>query len=145
MRLIRPAPLLAAIGLAPCLTLGACGTDVTWLVKRNSELVIEADRIAAVAETVDRNLTTPMYDAEDAKRAACQTIYDSISAEMTRSPSFGEALLADLGLFVAYFLPIDEIERCARAESAYRAAVEALQRRLQGTTAKSDQSGAGGN
>lgn len=130
MKPSRSPVFLAAAGSTLCLALAACGTDVHWLLKRDSALVAEADRIATAAEAVDPNLTTDMYDAEDAKRAACQTIYQSISEGMTRPPTFGEQLVADLGLFVAYLVPIEEIERCAEAEDAYEAAVKALANRI---------------
>jgi hypothetical protein len=118
-----------------CLALSACGTDIQWLLNRDSVLVAKADEIAASAEAIDPELTTEMYDAEDAKRAACETIYQAISAQMTRPPSFGEEIESDVGLFVAYLVPIDEVERCARAQADYRAAVERLQVRVQGRAA----------
>jgi hypothetical protein len=127
--------LLAMPAAAACLALSACGTDIQWLLKRDSALVAKADEIAAAAEAIDPELTTEMYDAEDAKRAACETIYQSISEQMTRRPSFGEELESDVGLFIAYFVPIDEVERCARAQVDYRAAVERLQGRMQGRAA----------
>jgi hypothetical protein len=76
-----------------------------------------------------------MYDAEDAKRRACETIYQSISEQMTRRPSFSDDLESDVGLFVAYMVPIGEIERCARAQADYGRAVERLQNRVRGPTA----------
>ncbi len=135
MRFLRPPPLLATPVAALCLALAACGTDIHWLLKRDSALVAKADTIAAAAEAVDPQLTTEMYDAEDAKRAACETIYQSISEQMTRRPSFGEELEADVGLFVAYLVPIGEVERCARAQADYGVAVERLQRRMAGRAA----------
>ncbi len=135
MRFLRPPPLLATPVAALCLALAACGTDIQWLLMRDSALVTRADEIAAAAEAIDPELTTEMYDAEDAKRAACQMIYQSISEQMTRRPSFGEELESDLGLFVAYLVPIGEVERCARAQADYRAAVERLQGRVQGRAA----------
>jgi hypothetical protein len=132
MTLLRPRALLATSAAALCLMLSACGTDIQWLLNRDSILVAKADNIAAAAEAVDPELTTEMYDAEDAKRAACETIYQSISAQMTQQPSFGDELEADIGLFVAYMVPIAEVERCARAQAAYQTAVERLQKRLQG-------------
>lgn len=144
MRPLRPSSLLALSAAALCLTLSGCGTDIQWLLKRDSALVAKADEIAATAEAIDPELTTEMYDAEDAKRAACQSIYQSISEQMTKRPSFGEELEADFGLFVAYFVPIDEIERCARAQADYRAAVERLQQRVQGrSTAPAGSAGSG--
>jgi len=128
-----------------CLALAGCGTDIQWLLKRDSALVAKADEIAATAEAVDPELTTEMYDAEDAKRAACQSIYQSISEQMTQRPSFGEELEADIGLFVAYFVPIGEIERCAKAQADYRAAVERLQKRVQGRTSAPAGSAGSGN
>ncbi|HUL06457.1 MAG TPA: hypothetical protein VLV76_08995 [Candidatus Acidoferrum sp.] len=133
MTLLRP--LLAALAAALCLALAGCGTDIQWLLKRDSVLVAKADEIAASAEAIDPELTTEMYDAEDAKRVACQRIYESISEQMTRQPSFGEELESDVGLFVAYLVPIEEVERCARAQDAYRTTVERLQTRLQGRSA----------
>ena len=135
MRFLRPPPLRATLVAALCLALAACGTDIHWLLKRDSALVAKADEIAGAAEAVDPGLTTEMYDAEDAKRAACETIYQSISEQMTRRPSYGEELESDVGLFVAYLVPIDEVERCARAQADYGAAVERLQRRMAGRAA----------
>ena len=132
MTLLRPPPLLATSAAALCLLLAACGTDIQWLLKRDSALVAKADEIAATAEAIDPELTTEMYDAEDAKRVGCQTIYQSISEQMTQRPSFGEEIESDIGLFVAYVVPIDEIERCAQAQAIYQAAVERLQKRVQG-------------
>ncbi|MGH7490449.1 MAG: hypothetical protein ACREMY_33280, partial [bacterium] len=86
------------------MALAGCGTDIQWLLKRDSALVAKADEIAAAAEAIDPQLTTEMYDAEDAKRAACETIYQAISEQMTRRPSFGDELEADFGLFVAYLV-----------------------------------------
>lgn len=120
----------AAASVAACLVLSSCGTDVEWLLERDSVLVARADRIAASAETIEPDLTTQMYDAEDAKRAACESIYASISEQMTRPPSFGEELASDVGAFVAYLLPIDEVERCADAQAKYLSAVESLERRV---------------
>jgi hypothetical protein len=113
------------------LSLAGCGTDIQSLLKRDSALVAKADAIAAAAEAIDPGLTTEMYDAEDAKRTACETIYQSISEQMTRRPSFAEELESDVGLFVAYLVPIDEVERCAQAQADYRAAVERLHNRVE--------------
>jgi len=135
MRFLRPPPLLVTPVAALCLALAACGTDIQWLLTRDSALVAKADEIAAAAEAIDPELTTEMYDAEDAKRTACQIIYQSISEQMTRRPSFGEELESDVGLFVAYLVPIGEVERCAQAQADYRAAVERLQNRVQGRNA----------
>ena len=135
MRFPRPTTLLVLPFAAACLALSACGTDIQWLLSRDSALVAKADEIAAAAEAIDPELTTEMYDAEDAKRAACETIYQSISEQMTRRPSFGDELEGDFGLFVAYLVPIDEVQRCARAQADYRAAVERLQKRVRGRAA----------
>ena len=124
----RPSLFLAAL----CLALVGCGTDIQGLLKRDSALVAKADEIAAAADAIDPELATEMYDAEDAKRQACETIYQSISEQMTRRPSFSDELESDVGLFVAYMVPIGEIERCARAQTDYGKAVERLQSRLQG-------------
>jgi hypothetical protein len=125
------APLVAALGVA----LSGCGTDIQGLLKRDSALVAKADEIAAAADAIDPELATEMYDAEDAKRRACETIYQSISEQMTRRPSFSDDLESDVGLFVAYMVPIGEIERCARAQADYGRAVERLQNRVRGPTA----------
>ena len=130
MKLSRPRLRLALPG-ALCWLLAGCGTDIQGLLKRDSTLVAKADEIAAAAEAIDPELTTEMYDAEDAKREACQRIYQSISEQMTQQPSFGDELEADVGLFVAYVVPIAEVERCAAAQDDYRAAVERLQKRVQ--------------
>src|SRR5262245_23955683 len=104
--------LAAAIVLA-CFGLSACGTDVKRLLERDSLLVARADKVAGNAEAISPDLTTQMYDAEDAKRTACESIYASISEQMTQRPSFGEELVSDLGAFLAYLFPIGEVERCA--------------------------------
>lgn len=122
------APSLFAIALL----LAACGTDVGWLLRRDSKLVAEADKAATAAEAIDPDLTTPLYDAEDTKRDACQPIYASISQLMQREPSYGEQLTSDLGLFFAFFFPIDELERCADAQAAYAAAIDDLRKRIGG-------------
>lgn len=114
--------------------LTACGTDVGWLLTRDSKLVAEADKTATAAEAIDPELTTPLYDAEDAKRDACQPIYASISELMQREPSYGEQLASDLGLFFAFFFPIDELERCADAQAAYAAAIDDLRNRIGGVS-----------
>ncbi|MGE0120725.1 MAG: hypothetical protein AB7S71_19120 [Dongiaceae bacterium] len=116
--------------MALCLPLLACGTDVELLLARDSLLVARADRVADAGETAAPDLTTEMYDAEDAKRAACETIYAPIAAYMTAPPSFGEELAADVGAFVAYIVPIPSVERCAEAQAQYRKAVEALEQRV---------------
>lgn len=131
MHSLRLSARRAALAAAAYLSLAGCGTDVQWLLKRDSALVAKADEIAAIADSIDPALTTEMYDAEDAKRVACQTIYQSISELMTQRPSFGEELESDIGLFVAYLVPIDEVERCANAQADYRAAVGRLQARVQ--------------
>jgi len=118
-----------------CLAVAGCGTDIQGLLKRDSTLVAKADELAATAEAIDPEMTTEMYDAEDAKRRACETIYKSISEQMTRQPSFSDELESDVGLFVAYMVPIEEIERCARAQADYAKAVERLQERLKGPPA----------
>lgn len=136
MRFLRPTRLLVLPLAVACLALTGCGTDIQWLLQRDSALVAKADEIAAAAEAIDPQLTTEMYDAEDAKRAACETIYQAISEQMTRRPSFGDELESDFGLFVAYLVPIEEVERCARAQASYRTTVELLQRRVQGRAAR---------
>src|SRR4029450_10390488 len=113
MRFLRPPLFLATLVAAQCLALAGCGTDIQGLLKRDSALVAKADEIAAAADAIDPELATEMYDAEGAKRRACETIYQSISEQMTRRPSFSEELESDVGLFVAYMVPIEEIERCA--------------------------------
>jgi hypothetical protein len=120
----------ASASVVACLLLPACGTDVEWLLERDSVLVARADKAAASAEAVEPDSTTPMYDAEDVKRAACESIYASISELMTRPASFGEALAADVGAFVAYLFPIEEVERCAAAQAKYESTVFALERRI---------------
>jgi len=135
MKFSRPSPILAMLATALGLALAGCGTDIQWLLKRDSALVSKADEVAATAEEIDPELTTEMYDAEDAKRVACQRIYQAISEMMTQQPSFGDELESDIGLFVAYLVPIDEVERCARAQIDYAAAVERLQSRVQGRSA----------
>lgn len=124
---------LAALSLLGCTCLlTSCGTDVGWLLTRDSKLVAEADKAATAAEAIDPNLTTPLYDAEDAKRDACQPIYASISELMQREPSYGEQLASDLGLFFAFFFPIEELERCADAQVTYAAAIDDLRKRIGG-------------
>ena len=137
MRFLRQSWFRATPAVTLCLALAGCGTDIQWLLRRDSSLVAKADEIAAAAEAIDPELTTEMYDAEDAKRTACETIYQSISEQMTRRPSFGDELKSDIGLFVAYLVPIDEVERCAQAQADYRTAVDRLQRRVQGRAAAS--------
>lgn len=120
-----------AISILVCMTaLTACGTDVKGLLKLDSRLVIEADKAAAAAEAVDPDLTNRLYEAEDEKRSACQTIYASISELMQRDPTYGEQLASDIGLFLAFFFPFDEVERCAKAQAAYRDAIDDLKQRL---------------
>jgi hypothetical protein len=125
-----PAPLILAVLAVACLLPAGCGTDVEWLLERDSFLVARADKAAASAEAIEPALTTAMYDAEDAKQAACESIYTSVSEQMTRPPSFGEELESDIGAFVAYLFPIEEIERCADAQARYESAVKALERRV---------------
>lgn len=121
----------AVAGAVICsVALSACGTDVVWLLKRDSRLVAEGDKAATAAEAIDPELTTPLYDAEDVKRDACQLIYASVSELMQRQPSYGEQLMSDLGRFFAFFFPIEEIERCARAQAAYGDAIDKLNQRL---------------
>lgn len=127
---------IAALPLLLCASLlTACGTDVGWLLTRDSNLVAEADKATTAAEAIDPDLSTALYDAEDAKRDACQPIYASISELMQRSPSYGEELASDLGLFFAFFFPIDEIERCAKAQAAYASAIDELRQQLSGAAA----------
>jgi hypothetical protein len=145
MRFPRLTTLFTMPVAAACLALSACGTDIQWLLNRDSVLVAKADEIAAAAEAIDPELTTEMYDAEDAKRVACETIYQSISEQMTRRPSYGDEIESDVGLFVAYLVPIEEVERCARAQADYRAAVERLQSRVQGRAAAPSGSSGSGN
>jgi hypothetical protein len=135
MMFVRPPLFLATLVAMVGPALVGCGTDIQGLLKRDSALVAKADEIAAAADAIDPELATEMYDAEDAKRRACETIYKSISEQMTRRPSFSEELESDVGLFVAYMVPIEEIERCARAQAEYGKAVERLQERVQGPAA----------
>jgi hypothetical protein len=135
MSFLRPPLFLATLVGALCAVLVGCGTDIQGLLKRDSALVAKADEIAGAADAIDPELATEMYDAEDAKRRACETIYQSISEQMTRKPSFSDELESDVGLFVAYMVPIEEIERCARAQAEYGRAVERLQLRVQGPPA----------
>jgi hypothetical protein len=131
----------AAVSIVACLLLSACGTDVEWLLERDSVLVARADKTAASAEAIEPDSTTQMYDAEDAKRAACESIYASISEQMTRPPSFGEELASDAGAFIAYLFPIEEVERCADAQAKYESAVVALERRIGAQDAAPDGAG----
>lgn len=129
-RLAAPPRLLVAASVVAPLVLLGCGTDVKWLLERDSVLVARADKVAARAEAIEPDLTTQMYDAEDAKRAACETIYTSISEEMTQPPSYGEELASGIGAFLAYLFPFEEVERCADAQAKYEAAVKALERQV---------------
>ena len=86
--------------------------------------------MAVAGESAAPELTTQMYDAEDAKRAACEAIYAPIAAYMTTPPSFSEEFASDVGAFIAYIIPIPSVERCAEAQAQYRQAVEALEQRV---------------
>jgi hypothetical protein len=126
-------PLRALCCLSLSLGLAACGTDVKWLLKRDGVLVAEADRVAAAAEFIDPELTTELYDAEDAKQAACRMIYESVAQLMARPPTFGEQLVSDLGMFLAYLVPLGEVERCASAQADYEAALDRLRIQMPGS------------
>jgi hypothetical protein len=123
-------PKSLAAWVVACLLLPGCGTDVEWLLERDSVLVARADKVAARAEAIEPDLTTAMYDAEDAKQAACQSIYASVSEQMVRPPSYGEELESDIGAFLAYLFPIEEVEQCADAQAKYESAVAALERQV---------------
>ncbi len=122
-----------AAAVVLCLPLFACGTDIELLLARDSLLVARADRAAAAGETVAPDLTTKVYDAEDAKRAAGETIYAPIAGYMTTPPSFSEEFASDVGAFIAYIVPIPSVERCAAAQAQYQQAVEALEQRVGGS------------
>jgi hypothetical protein len=83
-------------------------------------------RVAAAAEVIDPEITTDLYDAEDAKQQACQMIYQSVAQLMARPPTFGEQLVSDLGMFLAYLVPLSDVERCASAQADYETALDRL-------------------
>jgi hypothetical protein len=120
----------AILLMSGCLPLLACGTDVEWLLRRDSLLVARADELAMTADAIDPDLATEMYDAEEDKQIACERIYASVAEQMTIPSSFGEELATDLGAFIAYLFPVHSVERCAEAQSRYQAAVDGLALRL---------------
>jgi hypothetical protein len=122
--------ILIIIGFGAAFALGGCGTNVRSLMTQDGHLVVEADRVVSVAETLGTGLEQPVYDAEAAKGEACQFINDAVMDQMEREPTFGEQFKSDLSMFIVLLVPVGDVERCAHAFEAYRDSVNALERQL---------------
>jgi hypothetical protein len=84
-------PIMTVLSLA----LISCGTNLPWLIGRDSRMVAEADRAVSAAEPLGTGLEQPVYDAETAKNEACKFIYDEMSERMGRKPRFAEQFRTD--------------------------------------------------
>ncbi|MGH6933569.1 MAG: hypothetical protein ACREEE_14175 [Dongiaceae bacterium] len=110
--------------------LAGCGTNVPWLLERDSAFLPRASVIVSDAELAGPELSDPVYAAEDSKIAACRFMNEAVVDRMMRDPSFGEQFVSDVGVVVALLVPIPKVERCAEAFDSYVAAVDALEQRL---------------
>jgi hypothetical protein len=112
------------------LALTSCGTNLPWLVARDSRLMAVADRAVSAAEPLGTGLEQPVYDAETVKNDACKFIYDEMSERMGRRPRFAERFRSDVSTLFVLLVPVSKVERCAQAFDAYHASVIALEHRL---------------
>ena len=125
-----PAKITTSLALSSCLLLGACGTNVPWLLQRDSAFLPEASNVVSEAEMASPELSDPVYAAEDRKIAACKFMNDAVVDRMRRDPSFGEQFASDLGVVIALLVPIPKVERCGDAFDSYVATVDELNQRL---------------
>lgn len=125
-----PVRITTVLALASSLLLGACGTNVPWLIERDSAFMPRANTIVSTAEAASPELSDPVYSAEDSKIAACKFMNDAVVDRLQRDPSFGEQFMSDVGVVVALLVPIAKVERCADAFDSYAAAVNDLEQQL---------------
>ncbi len=121
LTMFRALPLLA---LAFLLT--GCGTNVMWLLSEESRIMAEADPMVVSAEQAGNGLERPVYEAEDAKNAACGFLHHAVFDRFARDPNFFEQFASDLSSAIVLIVPIAQVEDCAAAFAAYSAAVETL-------------------
>lgn len=127
-------------GAVATLLLAGCGTNVRWLVERNGTLTREADWLAAEA---GEGLVEPVLAAESERTAACAEIDHAAMQRLDgEDPTFVEQLLSDLAQVAVLIVPVGDVERCAEAQRHYEAAVAALARRLERTSADMAAAGA---
>lgn len=112
------------------LALAGCGTNLRWLMVKDSRLVIEADRVVSTAETLATGIEQPVYEAEAVKIEACRFLYEAVLQRLERAPTFGEEFLSDLATFLVLLVPVPKAERCSDAFDAFRESVAALERQL---------------
>lgn len=118
-------------GLALCLLAAACGSSPQSLLKEDSRLTWEASSIILAAEDLDDGLADAVYEAEAAKHEACEPIIGAAREQIYEGQgSFGERFLSDLTQVVSLIVPIRPIDRCARAQRAYKQQVSRLCQRL---------------
>jgi hypothetical protein len=115
---------------ALALALISCGTNLPWLIAEDSRLVTEADHAVTAAERQGTGMEQPVYEAEATKSEACKFIYDEVSQRLDREPRFAEQFRSDLSTLIVLLVPVNDVERCARAFEAYRASVVALEHQL---------------
>ena len=115
------------IALLLCLILGGCGTSVTALLQENSELFWRAEDAIGAAEELDRDLEEPVYDAEDVRQKACQFLTDATAKRMfATETSFVEHFRSDIGKLLVLIVPVERVERCAKAQGHYKQAIATL-------------------
>jgi hypothetical protein len=119
-----------SLTMAVSLILAGCGTNVHWLVERDSAVLPQAAAVVSDAEQSSPELSEPVYAAEDNKIAACKFMNDAVVDRLQRDPGFGEQFVSDLGVVVALLVPIAKVERCADALDSYVATVNELEQRL---------------
>ena len=120
--------LLAMLPL--CALLGACGTNVQYLLAEEGRLTPEADRATTAAESLNNGIEKPVYDAEDAKLEACRFLHEATVQGMEKSPTFTEQFTSDVGSVFVLLVPVGTVERCADSIHAYRDSIAKLEQQL---------------
>ena len=124
--------LLAALTLS----LGACGTDIKWLLAKeaqgawaNEDLIREAE--SRHAEDPVAGALSQVRAAEDDKFLQCEPIDGAVRARLDRVHlPFFEQFWGDLQLLVSLLVPVPFVERCAEAHESYETAVVRLRHEL---------------
>ncbi len=122
-----------AFVLSVCLALAlsACGTNVKWLIARESQDGWHNGRLIQLAEVREPAALAEVLAAEDGKIERCHTINTAARERLGRLHlPFWEQLLADFKLLVALLIPLPAVERCADAHETYDEAVVRLREEL---------------
>lgn len=123
------------VPLAAAILVSGCGTNVQYLMSEESRVLSEADPVTMAAEELANGLEKPVYAAEQDKDRACEFLHAAALERFQSKPGLGEQFVSDLSSVVVLLFPIPRVERCAEAVGAYGAAVNALSRQIDNSTA----------